>query len=703
MDDEIDGGAPVAGAVVGGDGGDAGPGAPAGRRPPRTTRSAAFLVFIVAAAAGRLYEGMLVDDSFPAIGAALPRVVLVGYGRWRLASAMDVLGLHDDLLGQLLDFARGRSRGSATGYVLYELEGLASLGDGSPIGPAERFWDLYQRLRGERAQLRAGGESRGEGTLGAFIANWSAEARLGSSLFDGLIFEASVALASHLFAGNTKYFHVVALGNRFRTRDEMLAKSPSQKVVQRFLQGAARDEGDREGEPAVVPRATPWKKGAIPAWDIINWIECTKDLKQIRSRAGAMASWAQLFARHQEFEAEHLTRPVRQAPYDTLRRARYVLDVVCMLIWREWFLASDPDLYFHLFTDASPQWRGQELFATTIDVLAADGSRVQRCLMPVVNIGKTMADAGGKTFAILWKIMLLVGPYYTRLRSFCNRVRSTTTDLGVERLVHRSADILPEFCRALKIALPRGFERQPRLFPRAVLAPGWNHIIDNLLQRALTSLFWFPRFIGQLKAFCKFMRHYSDDISTDLRSRGLDGAAELLTSVTVPGFANWRWTTLRKVCDATDKIFATFVLHFPTLGFVARMRDTTLARTISAVVRSTTWSCEFWFTRWIATELSRLQQWGSGCVCHAEELRLGLSIDCHRKGRVLQQAFPKAWAGRGRDGRDGRDEDGTGRDGTGRHGTDGTGRDGTGRDGTGRDRTGRDGTGRDRTGPFKTL
>ena len=50
-------------------------------------------------------------------------------------------------------------------------------------------------------------------------------------------------------------------------------------------------------------------------------------------------------------------------------------------------------LHAYIFTDGSPQWRGWELFATTLDVV--HGHFHQRWLLPVVSLPRTMLDRIG--------------------------------------------------------------------------------------------------------------------------------------------------------------------------------------------------------------------------------------------------------------------------------------------------------------------
>ena len=57
-------------------------------------------------------------------------------------------------------------------------------------------------------------------------------------------------------------------------------------------------------------------------------------------------------------------------------------------------------------------------------------------------------------------------------------------------------DILRAFCIAFGIGMPLGAKTGSFLFPRAILAPGWRHMCDNLLQRGLNSCRFWPHFFG---------------------------------------------------------------------------------------------------------------------------------------------------------------------------------------------------------------
>lgn len=140
-----------------------------------------------------------------------------------------------------------------------------------------------------------------------------------------------------------------------------------------------------------------------------------------------------------------------------------------------------------------------------------------------------MADALSKTVALLWQIWLMVGPSFSRVRQFCDRVRSITTDMGVERLIAGQPDCLVEFYECwLKARLPADIDRGRKfLFPRAIEVGGWKHLFDNLIVRGLSSLDWFPGWLDKCKALVSFLRTVTviEELESQLFARGQTYAA----------------------------------------------------------------------------------------------------------------------------------------------------------------------------------
>ena len=164
-----------------------------------------------------------------------------------------------------------------------------------------------------------------------------------------------------------------------------------------------------------------------------------------------------------------------------MRLARVRLDTVAMLVHRHfWQSLVWAEVAIHIWCDASPQWRGFELFAASFDLLAP--GFCQRRAFPFITpeLGQ---DLTSKTVALLWQIFLVVGPTFLAVRAFCNRVVCICTDMGTERLMTEVADILDLFYSLIGDKTDYSHLRQDSLFPRAVHMPGWRHQFDTLLKR----------------------------------------------------------------------------------------------------------------------------------------------------------------------------------------------------------------------------
>ena len=61
-------------------------------------------------------------------------------------------------------------------------------------------------------------------------------------------------------------------------------------------------------------------------------------------------------------------------------------------------------------------------------------------------------------------------------------------------------------CRCVGVPLPPGAREGAHLFPRALLAPGWRHLIDKLIRMGLGSVAFFLAWFELLKKVAKFLR-----------------------------------------------------------------------------------------------------------------------------------------------------------------------------------------------------
>ena len=80
---------------------------------------------------------------------------------------------------------------------------------------------------------------------------------------------------------------------------------------------------------------------------------------------------------------------------------------------------------------------------------------------------------------VSWQIWLACGgPLYEVFRAFCRRVRSITTDMGVEHRIVSFANVSQDVFRCIDPRAREHPDGDTHLFPRAICIPGWNaHMI----------------------------------------------------------------------------------------------------------------------------------------------------------------------------------------------------------------------------------
>jgi hypothetical protein len=240
----------------------------------------------------------------------------------------------------------------------------------------------------------------------------------------------------------------------------------------------------------------------------LRWLEATSFLRNLKRSFFAARAFAKVFAQGSPDRLAVLMSDMQVVNREALRLARVRLDVASMLLHRRLCESlggvAGQGVAYYLYTDASPQWRGSELCASSLDMVDHVSQAYSRRLLPIVSLDKGFFDSLGKTLALLWQLWLCCGPSFEAMRRCCSQVRSVTSDLGTERFIVNMGDILPFFYQVIGFPMPRSdLQASPatqHLFPMALQVPGWRHAVDVLLQRALSALPWFPRWVAQFKA-----------------------------------------------------------------------------------------------------------------------------------------------------------------------------------------------------------
>ena len=152
-------------------------------------------------------------------------------------------------------------------------------------------------------------------------------------------------------------------------------------------------------------------------------------------------------------------------------------------------MAELGSIHLHLI-DGSPQWRGQGLFAGTLDLVFRQQLFRWTPLMcfgegSAVRLDEDHGDA------------LPDGPAHGPTHcATLPRGRSISTDGGIERLIASQRGFLDNFRCFIEEPLPRNFREHPHMFPRAVQVLGWKLQADLIIRKGVEKLAVVPAVVG---------------------------------------------------------------------------------------------------------------------------------------------------------------------------------------------------------------
>ena len=198
----------------------------------------------------------------------------------------------------------------------------------------------------------------------------------------------------------------------------------------------------------------------------------------------------------------------------TLDRADARLDVFGMsLDRRQWHaeMAVDDVDAVSIYSDASPV-TGCELQGMVCEVCRRDGS-VRKLTLPGSSLSYGQYNSIAKTIAFVWAVWLCFGPDWAAMSYFFSRVRSITTDNGVEMHTIEMPDILMAFMHWLA-GVPlqdcaQYIDYSTRLFRNALRVTGWSHGLGNIMRDVAGKCSRWPKVLDDIRALCTFFRNES--------------------------------------------------------------------------------------------------------------------------------------------------------------------------------------------------
>ena len=414
------------------------------------------------------------------------------------------------------------------------------------------------------------------------------------------------------------FVHGVAVSAR-RFRQWLLpGPQPSWRDVQAFRQAA---EPAQVARPRGVARARK-RRSVLKKWPnqhdadlVVDWLEASKFIKRMSETVDAAKSYAKLFARAGKQTSQEMLADLPKVSIRVLRQARVRADCCTLLYWQGRFsmlVQGGTMFHLYLYCDGSPQWRGRELYASTVDLVV--GETLTRLMLPIVYLGRGELDKWWKTTGLMWQLCLLVG--LAQLPACLLRVRGVLTDGGVERYIAGMRhSMLSAFYHGVGAKPPAcASDESSLLFQRTLRILGWRHQMDLIIRKGLCALPWFPAWLAVLKSLVRFIRdaNLNAELCKRLRANGAAGLAACIAGARLVNFASWRWRTLCVDCLAISEFIISLTTKLSAKWFKG-MREKSVLSDVTFAMASETWLNEFRFILWYSNWLTEMMTWVGRC------------------------------------------------------------------------------------------
>jgi hypothetical protein len=381
------------------------------KRPCRTVpRVGDLSIFLLAGVRGGLHARHFPGDILPEIEDGVSRFCAVVLGRWEFHSVESALAIAHSGAQRLMTRVFGKRAHEVVGVVVYKCLEVVETNEYPEVivgFDSQPGVVLMEQLNSVVCCRKSNNTFYAHAPLGDVVSRWETSFNHGRPLV-ACVASLCTDLALVL-ADGWPLFHIVALIPCCSHKRFILGGQPSTSILTKLTRGAPRVNTSSAlvgvAAPRVaLPRTVDGLSG-VPADMIIDWLDATRFLQNIKDTPEATRAWDHLLNRLHGTDRPPLDVKL-SIQYSTLRRARVRFDCICMAMFAVWFATSFPlDAGIHIWTDGSPQWRGVEMFASTFDVIAHSPSMHKRYLFPIIRISHSFLTATGKTFSVLWQIM----------------------------------------------------------------------------------------------------------------------------------------------------------------------------------------------------------------------------------------------------------------------------------------------------------
>ena len=375
----------------------------------RRAPQAILRIYLLVACTNGWWSAFEQGDAYPDSWAAASEAgVIVGLA---LASAWSLTPVESAPSDSGMEYMRSESsrrvQCHVLGYVQNPVVATAALLEPVPVvAEVVLAGPTLLRLQAALATMsdREGGDVRL--TVGSIVQQWKQRGAKVSSAV-----RMAPRVLQRILSGRWSCLHCALITRRLNRRLLLVFQEPPRKPLSEFVR--ARPHVIAELPPPTAPPTPRWFEQMVEPALIIEWLGATSYLKDVRQARAAAKAFAPLFSRSSGKSSLELMHHLPSCASELLRRGRVRLDCVSMLLHRRLWVSMVTErlenIAIYLFTDASPQWRGIELFASSYDV-SVNGGPAERRLFPLISIDKSRMDTLGKALTLLWQICLIVGP-----------------------------------------------------------------------------------------------------------------------------------------------------------------------------------------------------------------------------------------------------------------------------------------------------
>jgi hypothetical protein len=373
-------------------------------RPNLITSGFPRVVFIVSCLGGLWATGLTNLDAAPAFDDDQPHVIGAALCHWVLSSVADQPPAGScPVMRSAADKACRRSQ-LMSGYLEYIWKFMIKFVQPVPLVAAlQPLAFLQSHGLTEVVQIIPGGIHLGRSALGDVIHHWMDISGASSLQFASFHLD----FAASLVTGRWPCLHCLQVNRQTQRVSFLWPHDPSKRILATFRNSVPSVPPEQPPVPSVPPDRK------VDAELMIDWLDATNYIKDLKLADEASFAFGRLLARSGAASHEDLMSGLQTVCREVLRKARVRFDCVSMIISREFFSAmfaamSRVDIY--LYCDASPQWRGYELFAATYEVLS-DG-RFLRQLFPNVTLDRHRVSAANYVFNLFGKYHMSEAPAF---------------------------------------------------------------------------------------------------------------------------------------------------------------------------------------------------------------------------------------------------------------------------------------------------